>query len=168
MLLKHKWNCIPLLSAICKIISLYIRHMLYVAYSIITCYFLLFLWGLWVPWCSSWQHLGQLILELPHNLLRQVDSFTVSLHSSAYKVKGMQLLCTFNIQDYIVISMPYCKTAVTPLLTHWSYCSLAWSHHYMRHIIFHDNLLFPSLPVRSMGRLVREGRFINSSFSGLV
>ena len=26
--------------------------------------------------------------------------------------------------------MPSCKTAVTPLLTHWSYCSLALSHRY--------------------------------------
>ena len=28
------------------------------------------------------------------------------------------------------ISMALCKTAVTPLLTHWSYCSLALSHRY--------------------------------------
>ena len=28
------------------------------------------------------------------------------------------------------ISMTQCKTAVTPLLTHWSYCSLALSHRY--------------------------------------
>ena len=27
-----------------------------------------------------------------------------------------------------MISMPQCKTAVTPLLIHWSYCSLALSH----------------------------------------
>ena len=27
-----------------------------------------------------------------------------------------------------IISMAKCKTAVTPLLTHWSYCSLALSH----------------------------------------
>ena len=30
-----------------------------------------------------------------------------------------------------VISMAYWKTAVTPLLTHWSYCSLAISHQYV-------------------------------------
>ena len=29
-----------------------------------------------------------------------------------------------------MLSMAYCKTAVTPLLTHWSYCSLALSHGY--------------------------------------
>ena len=29
------------------------------------------------------------------------------------------------------ISMVLCKTAVTPLLTHWSYCSLALSYRYM-------------------------------------
>ena len=28
------------------------------------------------------------------------------------------------------ICMAYCKTAVTPLLSHWSYCSLALSHRY--------------------------------------
>ena len=28
------------------------------------------------------------------------------------------------------LSMAQCKTAVTPLLMHWSYCSLALSHHY--------------------------------------
>ena len=29
------------------------------------------------------------------------------------------------------VSMALCKTAVTPLLTHWSYCSLALSHQYV-------------------------------------
>ena len=36
--------------------------------------------------------------------------------------------------------MPWCKTAVTPLLTHWSYCSLALSHRcvvaYSTHLIW--------------------------------
>ena len=31
----------------------------------------------------------------------------------------------------MVISMAQCKTAVTPLLTHWSYCSLTLSHWYI-------------------------------------
>ena len=32
----------------------------------------------------------------------------------------------------LTISMAWCKTAVTPLLTHWSYCSLApWWRHQM-------------------------------------
>ena len=34
------------------------------------------------------------------------------------------------------ISMVYCKTAVTPLLTQWSYCSLAINHRY--HTFKHD------------------------------
>ena len=33
----------------------------------------------------------------------------------------------------VFMPMTQCKTAVTPLLTHWSYCSLALSHQY------HDN-----------------------------
>ena len=33
----------------------------------------------------------------------------------------------------IYISMAQCKTAVTPLLTHWSYCSLALSHRFNPH-----------------------------------
>ena len=33
--------------------------------------------------------------------------------------------------ETIHISMAWCKTAVTPLLTHWSYCSLAPSHRYI-------------------------------------
>ena len=34
------------------------------------------------------------------------------------------------------ILMTWCKTAVTPLLTHWSYCSLALSHRYHSIICF--------------------------------
>ena len=34
-----------------------------------------------------------------------------------------------------IISMASCKTAVTPLLTHWSYCSLALSHRYHNHVL---------------------------------
>ena len=30
-----------------------------------------------------------------------------------------------------IISMAWCKTAVTPLLTHWSYCNLALSHRFV-------------------------------------
>ena len=32
----------------------------------------------------------------------------------------------------IYVSMAKCKTAVTPLLTHWSYCSLAPSHWFVQ------------------------------------
>ena len=41
-----------------------------------------------------------------------------------------------------IISMDQCKTAVTPLLTHWSYCSLALSHRYNWYNIFIDTVLF--------------------------
>ena len=34
------------------------------------------------------------------------------------------------MEKYIHVSMTLCKTAVTPLLTHWSYCSFALSHQY--------------------------------------
>ena len=34
-----------------------------------------------------------------------------------------------------IISMAWCNTAVTPFLTHWSYCSLALSHRYMIYVI---------------------------------
>ena len=37
---------------------------------------------------------------------------------------------TLYFVSYICISMAKCKTAVTPLLTHWSYCSLVLSHRY--------------------------------------
>ena len=40
-------------------------------------------------------------------------------------------LFTRNINIHLCfISMAWCKTAVTPLLMHWSYCSLALSHRY--------------------------------------
>ena len=35
-----------------------------------------------------------------------------------------------GLEVYHFIWMAYCKTAVTPLLTHWSYCSFALSHWY--------------------------------------
>ena len=34
------------------------------------------------------------------------------------------------------ISMAWCKTAVTPLLTHWSYCSLALNYRYVEVVYF--------------------------------
>ena len=37
--------------------------------------------------------------------------------------------CIVNVY-FTYISMAQCKTVVTPLLTHWSYCSLALSHRY--------------------------------------
>ena len=40
----------------------------------------------------------------------------------------------FNLGNILMAS---CKTAVTPLLTHWSYCSLALSHRYKHISIFY-------------------------------
>ena len=39
---------------------------------------------------------------------------------------------TYNKWKIPYISMDWCKTAATRLLTHWSYCSLALSHRYNR------------------------------------
>ena len=33
----------------------------------------------------------------------------------------------------MIVSMAQCKTAITPLLMHWGYCSVALSHLYMPH-----------------------------------
>ena len=41
------------------------------------------------------------------------------------------LLCYTHFCCGQIISMAYCKTTVTPLLTHWSYCSLTLSHRYV-------------------------------------
>ena len=41
-----------------------------------------------------------------------------------------QAVTSLPISKQFCISMPYSKTAVTPLLMHWSYCSLALSHQY--------------------------------------
>ena len=44
--------------------------------------------------------------------------------------KGENCVTKQNKAIY-VISMPQWKIAVTPLLTHWSYCRFPWSHRYM-------------------------------------
>ena len=62
----------------------------------------------------------------------------IALPSFFHNVLGIStgVLLNFNkIFNYkvtyaIYISMAKCKTALTPLLTHWSYCSLALSHRY--------------------------------------
>ena len=56
---------------------------------------------------------------------RQTDRRTENtIHRAAWsQLKRVWINCT-------EISMAYCKTATTPLLTHWSYCSLALSHRY--------------------------------------
>ena len=36
-----------------------------------------------------------------------------------------------NLWVMFILLMAQCKTAVTPLLTHWSYCSLTLSHRYL-------------------------------------
>ena len=41
------------------------------------------------------------------------------------------------IERFIIISMAKCKTAVTPLLTHLSYCSFALSHRYYHFNVAH-------------------------------
>ena len=46
-------------------------------------------------------------------------------------MRSLSASCT-DFSD--TISMAQCKTAVTPLLTHWSYCSLQLSHWYMSHV----------------------------------
>ena len=53
-----------------------------------------------------------------------------------------------------VISMSLCKTAVTPLLTHWSYCSLAPRHRFVRLAlqgipVRHTNPCVPCSPITS-------------------
>ena len=40
-------------------------------------------------------------------------------------------------------SMGYCKIAVTPLLTHWSYCSLALNHRYDLATLFTTGIPLP-------------------------
>ena len=45
------------------------------------------------------------------------------------------MLLTFFSIDTMSKSMVWCKTAVTPLLTHWSYCSLALSHRNCLHLV---------------------------------
>ena len=47
--------------------------------------------------------------------------------------------CMFYWQMFHVRSMAKCKTAVTPLLTHWSYCSLALSH---RDIVIWNHVVY--------------------------
>ena len=42
--------------------------------------------------------------------------------------------CINDLSRSHIISMSQCKTAVTPLLTHWSYCSLALSLRYEIHV----------------------------------
>ena len=51
-------------------------------------------------------------------------SFCSRLISLDVNVRFFKLIYQYHI------SMAKCKTAVTPLLTHWSYCSLALSHRY--------------------------------------
>ena len=57
----------------------------------------------------------------------------------------------FNHSVYI--SMALCKTAVTPLLMHWSYCSLALSHRF--HIQTVSNVKF----IESNGLVFRDVKF---------
>ena len=51
------------------------------------------------------------------------------------------------VQD--CISVAQCKTAVTPLLTHWSHCSLALSYSYIQR----NNLIFDAMSADGVGPL---------------
>ena len=57
---------------------------------------------------------------------KAVENAVCKMGTRLEKVKENNLIC--SILD---ISMTQCKTAVTPLLMHWSYCSLALSHWYI-------------------------------------
>ena len=46
-------------------------------------------------------------------------------YSMAHKVVPLVLFSNTSLKQFIIISMAWCRTAITPLLTHWSYCSLA-------------------------------------------
>ena len=48
-----------------------------------------------------------------------------------YAIHGQQGLIVRSKALESIISMALCKTAVTPLLTSWSYCSLALSQRFV-------------------------------------
>ena len=65
--------------------------------------------------CTCLEHLRS---KLQHDRLSHVSchTFNKDLNDSSLS------------QHQVIISMALCKTAVAPVLTHWSYCSLALSH----------------------------------------
>ena len=81
--------------------------------------------------------------------VRQIDLSKVVFPQKASYVENIsiswhhQSCITFILLLYDYISMANCKTAGTPLLTHWSYCSLALSH---RLNVSFKILFQPSLP----------------------
>ena len=50
--------------------------------------------------------------------------------------------------------MSWRKTAITPLLTHWSYCSLTLSHRFaaLSYMVLHPRLLFVEVHIKVRGR----------------
>ena len=71
-------------------------------------------------------------------LFSKVSHMTYSFNTSESALIYMDKINPFltrtkhnKAQIINIISMAWCKTAVTPLLTHWSYCSLALSHRYV-------------------------------------
>ena len=68
-------------------------------------------WGIFLYWYGECVHYSDCLQYVPG------DSHTIVVSLSGFE--GFLLR---------IISMAQYKTAVTPLLTHWSYCSLALSH----------------------------------------
>ena len=109
-------------------------------------------------WCDSWQL--SLYINAHTGLHAIVSRYHIGAWTSWYCTSGFDKVIlhwcfwTFVLTPYFAtkdwycnhwplmdlefslceiwnISMAWCKTAVTPLLTHWSYCSLARSHRYV-------------------------------------
>ena len=73
-----------------------------------------------------------------HKCIQIIVSTIVAVNSHMYTLWYKSVWLKWFKGHPKSISMAQCKTAVTPLLTHWSYCSLALSHPYMQQAILFE------------------------------
>ena len=73
-----------------------------------------------------------------HKCIQIIVSTIVAVNSHMYTLWYKSVWLKWFKRHPKSISMAQCKTAVTPLLTHWSYCSLALSHPYMQQAILFE------------------------------
>ena len=76
--------------------------------------------------CTKWNYSLIIITKLQLN-------YSIIYHHSMESTGSNLAWIALKLKypDSEIISMAKCKTAVTPLLTHWSYCSLALSHRFV-------------------------------------
>ena len=94
--------------------------------------------GYWKMICT-----GNIYVSLVKNALKSVNHFRFET-SREVDIHCFVLFCFAfcywwaNVPTVTTpLSMAWCKTAVTPVLTHWSYSSLALSHEYVSVIVQH-------------------------------